>query len=472
MLVLCCLSAMLMGMTSEYDPLPWLEDLQQVRDAFSEKYANLEWAVTSMEVNLSDLFDEAGEQVRSARGPGAAKAAFDQLARALGDRHVEFRWPNVHGASTQSAAATPCVSLGYDTNKMGRSLATHLPGYEVIGTGADEFAAGTIVVGGSRIGVIRIGLFGPQGAPALCSEAMQRLGIPAIVPCDDVCSRRINEWSSNKLTRDFEYALTALQAIGATTLLVDITQNGGGSEWAEVAARIVTDLPVTSERLGFVRGAHWVKKWTDLSSNLKTSAASASPADRPKIMLLARQADAKAKVAGTSCPSEAFWRGELPTCSWLGDGGYATGLLGSATTDEIKSQPWLKLVFTPARFPYQAGAWRGPLIVLVDGDTFSAAEEFAAVLQDNRAALILGAPTGGAGCGHTDGGTPTILTHSHGVLGLPDCARLRTNGDNEVAGIQPDLLVGFRRSDGLHRQARLLAAKLPEAIRLAERLKR
>jgi C-terminal processing protease CtpA/Prc len=95
-----------------------------------------------------------------------------------------------------------------------------------------------------------------------------------------------------------------------------------------------------------------------------------------------------------------------------------------------------------------------------------------AVLQDNRAALIVGAPTGGAGCGHTDGGTPTTLAHSCGVLKLPDCARLRANGDNEAAGLQPDLLIGFRRYDGVERQAKFLSEKLPLAVLLAAGLKR
>jgi C-terminal processing protease CtpA/Prc len=38
------------------------------------------------------------------------------------------------------------------------------------------------------------------------------------------------------------------------------------------------------------------------------------------------------------------------------------------------------------QFPYEAGVWRGPLVVLIDGGTGSAAEEFAAALQDNHAA--------------------------------------------------------------------------------------
>jgi C-terminal processing protease CtpA/Prc len=105
--------------------------------------------------------------------------------------------------------------------------------------------------------------------------------------------------------------------------------------------------------------------------------------------------------------------------------------------------------------------------VLVNGGTGSAAEQFTAVLQDNRAAIVMGAPTAGAGCGHTDGGTPTTLKNSGGILELPDCARFRRDGSNEVMGIQPDVLVGLREQDGPHRRGLRVAEKLSEAVRRA-----
>lgn len=68
----------------------------------------------------------------------------------------------------------------------------------------------------------------------------------------------------------------------------------------------------------------------------------------------------------------------------------------------------------------------------MDQNTWSAAEEFSAVLQDNRAAVIMGTRTGGAGCGHTNGGTPTTLTNSKAVLELPDCVRFRAEDRKSV----------------------------------------
>jgi hypothetical protein len=471
-MALCGASILLMGAAPQFDSKPWLEDLDQSRAAFTDKYANFDWAVFEREVDLPRLFDETKDRLAAARNEGEAKATFDRLARQLGDGHVEFQWPSVPTVGGRdSASFNPCADLGYDARKVGRPLASHMQGYKPIPGASQEFSAGLITIGHTKIGVIKIGLFSPEGSLFLCDGAAQALKISPTESCDDACSNKVEDWASGKMTKDFEATLLKLHAAGATTLLIDITQNGGGSEWTEAAARMVTSLPLTSERLGFVRGAHWVKKWSDLTAELTQAAPAAPDVDRVQIMELAREAEAKARIADTRCSSEPFWKKEQPACQWLGDGAYATGLIGSAKADGIERKPWTSLVFSPAKYPYKDGVWRGPLIVVVDSDTWSAAEEFAAVLQDNHAAIIIGAPTGGAGCGHTDGGTPTTLVHSRGVLKLPDCARLRANGDNEVAGIQPDVLIGFRRYDGVDRQAKFLKDKLPEAVRLAAALK-
>jgi C-terminal processing protease CtpA/Prc len=104
------------------------------------------------------------------------------------------------------------------------------------------------------------------------------------------------------------------------------------------------------------------------------------------------------------------------------------------------------------------------LIVLLNQGSASATEGFAAKLRDNHAAEQVGAPTFGAGCGHTDGSEPTILKNSGAKLELPDCVRWRADGTNEVMGVQPDILVGLRDHDGPHQRARRIAAALPAAI--------
>jgi hypothetical protein len=76
----------------------------------------------------------------------------------------------------------------------------------------------------------------------------------------------------------------------------------------------------------------------------------------------------------------------------------------------------------------------------------SAAEQFAVLLGDNGAAL-LGQRTAGAGCGYENGGDPAVLPHSGIRVLMPNCVRFRASGENEIAGIAPDVEV--RKEDEL-----------------------
>lgn len=270
-------------------------------------------------------------------------------------------------------------------------------------------------------------------------------------------------WAYIRLTSALEEQVRVLQAAGANVLLVDITNNGGGTEWAEAAARIVSPKALSSERRGFVRGPHWSEQWKALAAQLREAAkSSATIRDRSRLVSWAVEAEQARRDADQRCVEK--------SCEVVGRAGYATGLVGTAYAGEFTGKPWADLVFSIAQFPYHDSVWSGPLAVLVDDQTWSAAEEFAAILQDNGAAVIIGTRTGGAGCGHTNGGTPTTLKNSGAILELPDCVRFRADGSNEVAGIIPDVLTGMKASDGQAFKAKLIKARLVQVLSLANEM--
>jgi hypothetical protein len=459
-----------------WSPQAWLEDLAVARDAFRTKYANLEWLLTEREFDLDGLFGRAEAAIRGGRSDADAVAVFNRLAQRIGDGHVSFSWPRGGGGppppgAGPSAALPPaptaegfCRARGYDPASPG--LAPALAGFTPIASG-DFLHAGTFAAGRTRVGIVRIGVFQPQGSLALCTEAVTALSIPLDRPCDEACGNRIVTHAYRALGQTLEDRLTRLRAAGAEILVVDVTANGGGSEWVEAAARMLSARPLTSARLGFVRGEHWARLWRAQAERLRAAAAAAPPADRARLLAWAAEADAARAEAERRCPPTGD-----PDCPWLGRAGYATGLVGRAPSGSFAGKDWAVHVFNPAQHHYRDGVWDRPLIVLTDGETWSAAEQFAALLQDNRAALIVGARTGGSGCGHTWGGTPTRLPNSGATLNLPDCARFRADGSNEVRGVIPDLLLPWRAQDGATFRARMFEAALPEAIRRARALHR
>jgi hypothetical protein len=464
-------SAICAGETaSHFDPKPWLADLEQTRQAFAIKYANLEWAVFEREIDLNALFGDTRMRIANARDNEQARAAFDRLARRIGDGHVEFRWPEAGAESSRAENADRCGALGYDPAMNGDPVAALAPGYRPL-PAPDEFPSGLLAVGGRTVGVIKIGLFMPRGAPALCRAALRALAVDPKKPCDDSCSDRVDMWATVRMTRDLTKVLGTIDAAGAEALVVDIAGNGGGSEWAEAAARMMTPMRLTSERMDFMRGRHWADSLAHDISDMRSAAEHADAADRALLLKLASDANAKRKVALTPCDSVPLWVGKHLSCAWLGAGLYGSGMLASADPAWLAGKAWAPIVFSPAQYPYTEGAWRKPVIILVNRGTGSAASEFAAVLQDNHAAIVMGSPALG-GCGHTNGGTPTTLANSKGVLGLPDCARLRADGSNEVQGIEPDVLVGFTPGDGPRTLGKRFLAQLPDALARAFALER
>ena len=448
--------------TATWSPQPWLDDLQQIQQTMNSKYANLQWLTETRQVNVAGLFTDAETRLRSAGNDAEARAVFDRLLRKIDDGHVVIDWPHPNAPSPMATSGEPteddfCRALGYATKPGVINVAAGLKGYRALD--ADPtFPAGLVTVAGRQIGVVRLEVFMPEHSPALCRDAVRKLKPSLAAPCSARCQDGIGNLAYAAMTTLLEDRIGALKAAGASVLIVDITNNGGGSEWAEAVARMLSSRELVSEHQGFVRGPLWANHWADVSKQLRAFAPRAKPQDRRTLMAWSAQADRAQRQAEQQCPASG-------NCEWLGRAGYATGLVGSAGASAFSGKPWGPAVFTPAEFLYHDGVWSGPLLILVDQGTFSAAEEFASVLQDNRLAFIAGARTGGAGCGHTDGGSSTVLTHSGATFEVPDCARFRRDGSNEVNGVIPDYLIPWRADNGALFKAHLLENALPQILR-------
>ena len=161
-----------------------------------------------------------------------------------------------------------------------------------------------------------------------------------------------------------------------------------------------------------------------------------------------------------SCQTTDVWNAGKLNCSLLVKGLlFTSGVLVYAKPGSFAALESRTALFHPIRYAYTEDPNRLPLYVLVDRDTWSAAEYFAALLQDNHAATIVGEPTGGAGCGYTNGGIPAKLKNSGAQLKMPDCVRFRADGSNEVNGITPDVLLPWaERDSGFQRLKKLLTA--------------
>lgn len=449
----------LAGPAFAFDPAPWIEDVRQVRAAFDTRYPNLDWLTVDRGLSLDKSFAALEAGLARTKSDAEARALVDRALSSLADGHVRMDWsPPAPASSLSAPAKPPCTDLR--TFRPRPPVAAGLPGWTPLdaGEGAREFPGGLVTVEGRKVGVVQINIF--MADPTVCEAAAAKLNLPMDKPCDNGCDGRLDTAVYQEMTDRFAGRLDAIKAAGAQVLMIDLAGNGGGREWAEVAARMVTPVRLKSAPVRLVRSPQAAAKLDALALDIEMNVGEERGAAKAALLSEARSLRDRAAQARKPCV-------EGTPCERLIDAGYSSGVRAAADPVALADKPWGQSVFQPLKWTWREGVWSGPLVVLVDAGSASASEEFAAMIQDNKAGVILGSPTLGAGCGHATEAGPVVLNNSGGRLYLPDCLRLRADGSNEIDGVEPDVLVGFRNTDGPALMARRLAPRLPEAVRRA-----
>ncbi len=466
------------GYCQTFSPQAWLEDFAQLKREMSSHYANLQWAVETRHLDLRVLSRQAEAQLRSAASVLEARRAIESFIDEFGDGHFWVEWPP--DSPTMSATKTTAFDssrlslverLGYHRQNLKRGIAfSMLPAFEEIKTSDSVyFPIGILQLGKKgKVGVIRIAMFSEHVFPDLCDSAVADLGLTADSPCTDDCEDLVDRRTSNRLTAALERQVSALKRRKIDLLIVDITGNGGGSNWVEPAARVLTAVPLRSPRTAFIRHEHWVRLLRERLGTITADSTNERPSQhklRMQAVELLRKALAEAEQP---CDLTPMWDDLKPSCSLVVADPvlHPDCILAYSRPGLLPDRPSSFILFYPSRYVYHEGAYSGPLLVLVDHGTASSAEYFAAMLRDNGAATILGEPTFGAGAGFTDGGIPTRLHNSGGDVKMPDCVRFRADGSNEMAGVTPDVLVPWRRNDNPFQRAERVIELLSQPGRL------
>jgi hypothetical protein len=463
----------------DFNPQPWLDDFNQLKLELSEKYANLDWAVETRKVDLKQLSENTAVRLSQARSELEARRIIETFLGAFGDGHLVVQWvSNVKDISSSSSdvsatdTALPlCQRLGFEAQKFRSRLDFgQLSNFHVIDVSDSRyFPIGILRVSSTKdVGVIRIPIFSEYAFPELCEDALVKVGLSTNSACDEACADRVERTSANQLTETLVRQIRILIQRNISALVVDITSNGGGTNWIEPAARTLSAKSLNSPRQQFIRHEHWTQQ---LEKRLKVIESDLS-SNTTRITLRTGLEVIKKAVEESRkhCTRDAVWENGKPKCSLVANTPvlYPQSVLPYAKPGLLPDKPSSQILFYPSRYQYREGVYAGLLVVLVDADTWSSAEYFAAMLRDNNAAIILGSPTGGAGCGYTNGGIPSNLKNSRGTVKIPDCVRLRADGTNEVAGITPDILIPWRANDSSYQRAgRVLEVLSKRVNRLA-----
>jgi Peptidase family S41 len=401
----------------------WQADFDALLAGLASNYANFEDQIRERRLDLPALAARQRKALTEAANDQGRRAAIEGLLRQLRDSHVKIDW----APTAAGGAPGPVCASGADGGREGRLQWSRWPAFTPLThDSARIFSAGLLRrPDGRQLGIVRLGLFVESAYPVACAEAARTLGLATDAPCDATCAERRDAAASQVLNTALVDTVRALHAAGAAMLVLDISDNGGGSDWNETVARRLAG-PLRSARISLLKHPAW-QDWIDDRRRALAPEAPETSAWRRLHAQLAPPCDLSAAWSEREIASGAR---PLP-CSTLVHGHLHT--LGT---------------FEPWGPPVPPGVNRLPLVLLVNEETHSAAEQFAALLQDSRKARVVGGVTAGAACGtFTTRGTGFTLPHSGAQVHVPDCVRLRADGSNERRGIVPDVLVPWGPSD-------------------------
>ena len=457
-----------------FDRGAWLRDYAALKQALEARYSNLAWfASPEGGVDLPALDKRTMAALRAAASDDDAREALLSFVRAFHDGHFS-QLPALEPAPAakiepppnpdyrRDDAATGCAALGYAPyNRPQFSVPFEsLPGFRLVADGiGTPFRAGVV----NGIGIVRIPVFEENSDQGLCLAAWKR---------DDVWDadgklqrKRLREVVERAWYDAMAGLLRTFRDDGAAAVIVDVGNNSGGDDSGDIVARLFTGKPLHSSPLWLSFDAKAATPYLDEALGDLREAARLDPASTLVQSTLAAFTARKEQLKDRTCAMGWVWRERR---AWSGNGcrrlieaGSAGGPLDDLAPDAVKNADAARRLHWPAVVAPLWGSWSGPLYVLTDGRTYSAAEMFAAVLQNNGAAKTVGTRTGGDGCGFMDDPGPLTLPHSGLRFRIPNCVRLRADGTDEVAGVGPDLPVLPR--DGENARAR--AMRVIEAVR-------
>lgn len=451
----------------------WMADYRTLKREMEAQYANLTWFASPQSGrNLPALDRRTTAALEAATTEDEARAALLAFQAAFRDGHFVGRpspepasvetpepdWPDLKAADAADAA---CSALGYGGAQAPFSLPIEtLAGFTLETDGETRpFRSGVMTVGARRIGVVRIPSFSMTNFASACRESWTADGVDQ---GGDVNQDALERAVTRTWYSELAAVLRGFADRKVDAVLVDIGGNGGGDDSGDVATRLFTDHAVRSSPLLIKRGPAAEAYLAEQLEQVEYGLSLQPDAEGERLLSQARtQMQALNVAAPASCDLSWVWREQRDwtpsaACSGLARIGTAGGPLESLAPGVIPQPRIARRLSWSIDVQEHWGAWSGPLYVLIDGRTGSSAEMFAATLQNNGLARLVGVDTSGAGCGAMGPDGKAVLPAARLTFSFPTCVRLRADGSDEVAGLRPD--VSVRPLQGESRRGRAARA--------------
>lgn len=224
-----------------FDRAAWQADYARLKTGMAQGYANLDWQVDHRGLDLAMLDKQTSARLDGAYSHVQAYLAMKDFIAAFRDPHLRLAFgkapdharavPVESSAEGRADAAAGCD--GYEAEDLATSLA-YPSASDWQHIDSDNFPAGLI----GDTGFMRVAEFGEGKYRGACEESVK--------PGMD--ERALQLATRATLNRKLEATLAALKAAGAKRLVIDLTGNGGGSEWSTEMAALFGSGEMTRRR--------------------------------------------------------------------------------------------------------------------------------------------------------------------------------------------------------------------------------
>lgn len=218
-----------------FDRAGWQADYAKLKREMAQGYANLDWIRDRRKLDLARLDAETQASLDGAWSRVQGWLALRRFVAAFADPHLTIEPafsapPPAAGPAPEAAAelaVDSCEAAGYSEDH--GALAERwegVTGWRARGAPDDDFPIAMI----GDTGVLRIGSFADDRYLAACRRAF-RAGMTADA---------LRAATRRQLNLQIVRAMAQLRAQGAQRLLVDVSGNGGGSEWVTEVVALMT----------------------------------------------------------------------------------------------------------------------------------------------------------------------------------------------------------------------------------------
>jgi hypothetical protein len=222
-----------------YDAEAWRRDYAHLKHELAHRYANLDWLVDHRGLDLPAIDRETEAAILGAHSRVRAGLALRRFVHSFGDPHLRLVWghreadpaPGGSGAgAAEPAILATLADAEYEVGDRSFRIPCHrLPGWIPVAGG--PFPTGLA----HDLGVLRIASFG--------EDRYRDIAAQVFVPGQT--RRQLQIATRARLQQSLREAIADLRSRGARRLLVDVTGNGGGTEWVTEVVALFTDRELT-----------------------------------------------------------------------------------------------------------------------------------------------------------------------------------------------------------------------------------